>query len=144
MGNKAKTTQTNTPGFATVPTTPQEAKLEGMVGSSDFSVPIRNAYSRAQAQSDRSWNNPLGAYTTADVRDKSMREQNLGSQQQLGAALGDAALQNNQNTFNQQATVAGLMQPHFYNAKTTNESKFALGDYLKLGLSAAQGAATGK
>ncbi len=104
---------------------------------------MRNQYARAQAQSDRSWNNPLGAYTNADVRDKSQREQNLGLQQQEGAALGDAALQNQQNTFNQQSTVAGLMAPHFYNAQTTNENKFALGDYVKLGLGAASGAAGG-
>ena len=142
--NKSKTvssnTQTNTPGFATPPSTPQETKLEGMVGNVDFASPIRNQYERARQQNSRSYNNPLGAFTTQDVRDKSEREQNAQFGQSEAIALGNAAQQNQQNAFGQQATVAGLMQPRFYNAQTTNTGStsqpFTGGDVLGMGLGA--------
>lgn len=70
-----------------------------------------------------------------------MREQNSNLMQSEGSALGDAAMQNQQNAFNQQSTVAGLMQPHFYMQKTQNENKFAAGDYVNMALGAASGLA---
>lgn len=127
-----------------MPQTDQEKKLEGMVGQSDYATPIRNTYARAQQNLSRSYNNPLGGYTTADVRDKASRQQGMELGQSEAAALGNAAQQNQQAAFGQQATVAGLMQPQFYNQSSTttgssqgeNASKFTGGDFLGMGLGA--------
>lgn len=127
-----KSTTENTPGWSTPPSTPQSTKLENMVGTADFSAPIRNQYARAEAENNRSYLNPLGAYTTSDVRDKAKREQALGLHQNLGMALGDAALQNQVNSFNQQGLVAQLMQPRFYNAKSTTKESDPLGTALQI------------
>lgn len=110
-----------------------------MVGKTDFSVPIRNSYARAEQQNNRSYNNPLGAFTTADVRDKSKREAHTDFMQNQGIDLGNAAQQNQQNAFNQQATVAGLAAPRFYNASSTSSQPFVGGDVLSMAMGAAQG-----
>ena len=116
-----------------------------MVGKSDFSVPVRAGFERARQNNANSYNNPLGAFTTADVRDKAQREQNFDMDQGEAVALGNAANQNQQNAFGQQATVAGLMAPQYYNAQTysqtDNRQKFANGDFWSMGLSGAQGLA---
>lgn len=123
MSKKSKSTQTNTPGWSTPPATPQSTALEGMVGKADFATPIRNQYARAKQNLGRSYVNPLGSFTTPHVRDIALREQNMGLDTGLGMALGDAALQNQQNTFNQQGMVAQLAQPRMYMAKSQNETK---------------------
>lgn len=99
----------------------------------DYKTPIRNQYARAEQELSRSYNNPMGAFTSADVRDKSMRSQKLDMQQSLGMDLANAEQQNADARFNRQATVAGLAAPQFYNAKTTNSQPFVGGDILKIG-----------
>ncbi len=113
------------------------------MGTGDFATPIRAGFERARQDNANSYNNPLGAYTTPDVRDKAIREQNSQLGQNESIALGNAANQNQQNAFGQQATVAGLMAPHYYDAQTysqtDNRQKFANGDFWNIGLSGAQG-----
>lgn len=122
MGKKKTTqTQTNTPGFATPPMTAATTALQGMVDKPvDYATPIRNQYARAKQNVSRSYNNPLGAYTTADVRDKSIRAQHSELDQNLGMALGEAAQQSSADQFNRQQAVAALTAPQFYNASSTN------------------------
>jgi len=132
--NKAKEVQTNTPGWSAPPTTADVESLRGMVNGGDYATPIRNQYARAEQDLSRSYNNPLGAYTSADVRDKSMRSQKLDMQQSLGMDLADAAQENANAKFNRQATVAGLTSPQFYNAKSTSSQPFTGGDALSIGL----------
>lgn len=104
------------------------------MGQSDFGTPIRAGFERARQDNSRSYNNPLGAFTTPDVRDKAMREQNFNIDQSEALALGNAANQNQQNTFGQQATVAGLMAPVAYNSGSTKSDKWTGGDTLATGL----------
>lgn len=105
------------------------------MGKADFATPIRNQYARAEENYGRSFNNPLGAYTTADQRDKSKREHGDEMQQHLGMDLADAAMQNQQNSFNQQSVLASLTQPRFYNQSSTSSSPFTGGDAIGLGAS---------
>lgn len=105
-----------------------------MVGQSDFGVPIRAQFDRARQDLSNSYINPLGAYTTPDVRDKAMREQNFNLDQGQAVALGNAANQNQQNAFGQQATVAGLTAPVSYNSGSTKSDKWTGGDTLSTGL----------
>jgi len=108
--NKSK--QKNTYGFSTPPPTQATTNLQKMVDTPvDYATPIRNAYARADQQYKRSFKNPLGAHTTADVRDKAIRAQGQEMQQRMGMDLSDAAQQTSQNKFARQATVAGLTAP---------------------------------
>jgi len=112
-----------------------------MVQGGDYKTPIRNQYARAEQDLSRSYNNPLGAFTSADVRDKSMRSQKLDMQQSLGMDLANAEQQNADARFNRQATVAGLAAPQFYMAKSQNSQPFVGGDVLQMVLGAAGGMA---
>ena len=141
MGSKKTTTQTNTPGWSAPPTTADVESLRGMVGGGDYATPIRNQYARAEQDLSRSYNNPMGAYTSADVRDKSMRSQKLDMQQSLGMDLANAAQQNADAKFNRQATVAGMTSPQFYNASSKTTNPFTLWDGISLGLGTAGGLA---
>lgn len=142
--NKQNTaqTQTNTPAWSMVPETPAITSLQGMVGKTDYATPIRNSYARVQQENERIASNPLGSYTTAHVRDAQRKETNERLNQNMGMDLSNAAMQNQQNTFNQQGTVAGLTRPQFYNASSTGtgQDKFAGGDWLNLALGAGTGA----
>lgn len=129
-----KTTQTNTPGWSAPPRTQEVSNLQGLVDQgADYSTPIRNAYARAEQQNTRSYNNPLGAFTTADVRDKSMRAQNANFNQNMGIDLANAAQSNADSKFNKQAAVAGLTQPTMYNAKSVQKFSDPLGSALQIG-----------
>ena len=139
--NKSKAVQTNTPGWSTAPETADIGALRGMVGGGDYQTPIRNQYARAEKQMSESYNNPLGAYTTADVRDKSIREQKLDMQQSLGMDLSNAAQQNADAKFNRQATVAGMTAPQFYMAQHTKENKMVPMDWVNMALGTAGGMA---
>lgn len=139
--NKAKQVQTNTPGWSQAPETADVGTLRGMVGGGDYATPIRNQYARAEQDLSRSYNNPMGAFTSADVRDKSMRSQKLDMQQSLGIDLANAEQQNADAKFNRQATVAGLTAPQFYMAKSQNSQPFVGGDVLQMVLGAAGGMA---
>lgn len=135
--NKSK--QTNQVAWSNPPDTVATTKLQGMVDQGvDYATPIRNQYARAEQQLSRSYNNPLGAYTTADVRDKSLRSQKMDLGQNLGMALSDAAQQNAQGQFSRQATVAGLTAPRMYNSSSSQP--FTGGDALNIGLQGAMGA----
>jgi len=139
--NKAKEVQTNTPGWSAPPETADVSTLRGMVNGGDYATPIRNQYARAEQDLSRSYNNPLGAYTSADVRDKSMRSQKLDMQQSLGMDLANAEQQNADARFNRQSTVAGMTAPQFYMAKSQNSQPFVGGDVAKIILGAAGGMA---
>jgi hypothetical protein len=120
MGTK-KQTQENKVAFATPPPTQATTNLQSMVDKPvDYATPIRNQYARAKTRLSNSYNSPLGAYTTADVRDKQLREQNSDMDQSLGMDLGNAAQQSASDQFNRQATVAGLTAPQMYNASSTS------------------------
>jgi len=121
MSKKVK--QTNTPGWSPPPRTQEVTNLQGLVDQgADYSTPIRNAYARAKEENTRSYNNPLGAYTTADVRDKSIRSQNANFNQGMGIDLANAAQANADAKFGRQATVAGLTQPQMYNASSVQKT----------------------
>lgn len=129
-----KTKSTNTVAYATPPETQATTNLQNMVNETgDASVPIRNSYARAEQNLDRSYQNPLGAFTTADVRDKSSRSQHSDLQQNLGAALGNAAQQTSDAKFGRQATVAGLTAPQLYNSGGTQSLSDPFGQAIQLG-----------
>ena len=111
--NKSK--QKNNYGYSTPPPTQATINLQKMVDKPvDYATPIRNQYSRAEQVFNRSFKNPLGAHTTADVRDKSIRANQLSQLQNLGMDLSEAAQMSSQNQFGRQATVAGLTSPVHY------------------------------
>ncbi len=119
MGSK-KTEQKNTVAWSAPPATQATTNLQGMVDKGpDYSTPIRNAYGRAQQNLSKSYQSPLGAYTTADVRDKSLRSQQSDLSQSMGLDLSNAAQENAQGQFNRQATVAGLTAPQMYGSGGT-------------------------
>lgn len=140
MGDKSKNVQTITPHFAAPPPTVATTNLQNQVDTPvDFAAPIRSGFARAKQGINKINNNPLGAYTTADVREKSLRSANSEIDQNLGIALGEAAQQSSSDKFNRQATVAGLTNPQFYNRETVNAQKFTAFDGIQLGLQAASG-----
>lgn len=130
-----KSTTTNTPGWSTPPTTQATTNLQNMVdqGGDGGATQIRNAYARAGHEMDRSYKNPLGAFTTADVRDKQMREHKQNMYQSMGMDLAEAAQNAMQNKFNRQATVAGLTQPQMYNATSVNKTSDPMGMIMGIG-----------
>lgn len=127
--SSSKNRQVNKVNWSTPPPTQATTALQGMVDQgADYTTPIRNAYARAEQGLSHSYQNPLGAYTTADVRDKSLRQQNTNLNQQMGMDLATAAQENAQGRFNRQATVAGLTAPQMYNSES--RQAFTAGDYL--------------
>lgn len=96
----------------------------------DYQTPIRNQYARAEQKNARTYNNPLGAFTTADVRDKSMRAQNADFHQNLGIDLANAAQQNASDKFGRQSVVAGLTQPNMYNSQSVQKTSDPWGTAL--------------
>lgn len=141
MGSKKTQVQQNTPGWSVAPETADIGTLRGMVGGGDFATPIRNKYARAEQDLSRSYTNPMGAFTSPDVRDKAMRSQKLDMQQSLGIDLANAEQQNADAKFNRQATVAGMTSPTFYNASSKTTNPFTLWDGISLGLGTAGGLA---
>ena len=140
MGKK-KTTTTNQVAFAAPPETADTSALRNAAQTNvDFSTPIRNAYARAKQQNDATYANPLGAYTTADVRDKSLRTQNANFNQSMGLDLSNAAQQNAQGQFGRLATVAGMTRPQMYNSGGTQTVSDPMGTIGQIG-SKASGAA---
>lgn len=134
-----KSRQTNQVAWSAPPATADITKLQGMADTSyDYATPLRNQYARAEQQLSRSYNNPLGAYTTADVRDKTKNAQNQAMSQNLGMDLANAAQQSNAARFGQQATVAGLTAPRMYNSSSSQP--FTGGDALNIGIQGALGA----
>lgn len=141
--NKSKSTQTNSPGWSSPPATQATTNLQSMVDTPvDYATPLRNTYARAEQNLTRSYNNPLGSYTTADVRDKSLRSQRSDLSQSLGMDLSNAAQQSSQNKFDRQSTVAGLTAPQMYNAKSVSAQPFTGGDVAQMAVSAVTGALT--
>lgn len=136
MGKKSKSTQTNQVSWSTPPATQATTNLQSMVDTPvDYATPIRNQFARAERDLDRSYANPYGAYSTADVKDKAKRSQKFDLKQNLGMALGEAAQQSGADRFNRQATVAQLTQPRMYSSQSTNAQNATLFDYLGLGAS---------
>lgn len=134
--SKKRTEQTNTPGWSAPPDTADVSTLRNTAnsGSTDFMTPVRNQYARARQEFGRSYDSPLGPYGSADVDAKAKRSQLLALNQNEGMDLSQAAIQGDQAKFGQQATVAGLTAPRFYTAKQSGADKFALGDYINMGV----------
>lgn len=132
MSKKTKTT--NTPGWTAPPRTQEVSNLQSMVDTpADFATPIRNAYARSEQSLNRSYNNPLGAHTTADVRDKSMRATKQDMYQNMGMDLANAAQQSADSRFGRQATVAGFTQPQNYTAQSVQKTSDPMGMIMGLG-----------
>lgn len=132
MSKKVK--QTNTPGWTTPQDTQDIKDLRNIAHESpDYSPPIRNAYARSEQSLDRSYNNPLGGYTTADVRDKSMRAQKKDLYQNMGIDLANAAQTNADSKFGRHATVAGLTRPVNYTAESVSKTSDPMGMIMGLG-----------
>lgn len=139
MSNKAKVTQTNTPGWSAPTDTADMSALRGIRDQGgDFATPIRNAYARAEQKRSNSWNNPLGAYTTADIRDKASREQDLDAQQSMGMDLANAAQQNAESKWGRYAQIAGMTAPQFYMKESSKADKMGALDWTKMGIGTAQ------
>lgn len=137
MGTK-KSKQENKYAWSTPPATQATTNLQAMVDKPvDYATPIRNQYARAEQQYANSYKNPLGAHTTADVRDKSIRANKQALQQSMGMDLSNAAQQSSQNQFQRQATVAGLTSPVHYLASSSQP--FTGGDVLGIGANTALG-----
>lgn len=129
-----KTTQETTPGWSAPPPTAATTALQGMVNQGvDYSTPIRNAYARAEQNLKKSYQSPLGAYTTADVRDRALRSQQSDMHQSMGLDLSAAAQDSAQGQFNRQATVAGLTAPQMYNAKQVTTQRDPWGTAMGIG-----------
>lgn len=140
MGDKSKKVQTNEVAWSTPPPTQATTNLQNMVNNPvDYATPIKNQYARAEQQRSNSYQNPLGAYTSADVMDKTMREQNSTAQQNLGLDLSNAAQQSAGDQFNRQATVAGLTQPRMYGSKSTGTDRMTPLDWTTMGTDVAAG-----
>ncbi len=140
MSNKSKKVQTNEVAWSTPPSTEATTKLQGLVDHPvDYATPLRNSYARAEQSRSNSYNSPLGAFTSADVMDKTQREQNSAAQQNLGLDLSNAAQQSAGDQFNRQATVAGLTQPRMYGSKSTAEDKMTPMDWVQMGTGVASG-----
>jgi len=134
--SSSKSRTENQYAWSTPPPTAATTALQGMVDQgADYQTPIRNAYARADQNLQHSYANPLGGYTTADVRDKSMRSQQRDLQQSLGMDLSNAAQENKNSQFNRQATVAQLTAP--VQNQIGSRQPFTAGDYAGMGLSAA-------
>ncbi len=128
-----KSTTTNEVAWSNPPATPQSTKLESMVGQVDYATPIRNSYARAARDLDQSYRSPLGAYTTADAEQKAKRAYKFDLKQNMGADLGNAAMQTAQNTFGQQAMVAELLQPRNYTSQSQTKTSDPFGTALQIG-----------
>lgn len=132
MSKKTKTQ--NTVAYSTPSPTQAVTNLQNQVEQgADYSTPIRSAYARADSQLKDSYNSPLGAYTSADVRDKSMRSQHQSLLQNEGLDLANAAQQNSEAKFGRQATVAGFTQPQMYNSGSTSTVSDPWGTAIGLG-----------
>jgi len=135
--NKSRTE--NEVSWSTPPPTAATTALQGMVNQGvDYSTPIRNAYARAEQNLSKSYQSPLGAYTTADVRDRALRSQKSDLHQSRGIDLSNAAQENAQGQFGRQATVAGLTAPQMYNS--AQSQKFTAGDFLGMAFGGASSA----
>jgi hypothetical protein len=134
-----KSRSENEVSWSTPPATQATTNLQGLVDKgADFSTPIRNAYARAEQNLSKSYQSPLGAYTTADVRDRALRSQKSDLQQSMGLDLSNAAQENAQGQFQRQATVAGLTAPQMYNS--AQSQKFTAGDFLGMAFGGASSA----
>lgn len=96
-------------------------------------IPIRNSYARAEQNLQRSYQSPMGAFTTADVRDKTLRSQRQDLQQNMGIDLANASQQNNEAKFGRQATVAGFTQPQMYQSGSSGSMSDPFGQALQIG-----------
>lgn len=101
----------------------------------DYATPLRSQYARAERDLERSYQNPLGAYTTADVMDKAKRSQKFDLKQNLGADLANAAQQSGADRFSRQSTVAQLTQPRMYGSQSQNVQNATAWDWLGMGAS---------
>jgi len=132
--SKKKTVNTNTVAWSPPPETQDVRDLrESANEGADYATPIRNAYARSEQNLQRSYNSPLGAYTTADVRDKSMRSQHQDLQQNMGIDLSNAAQQNSEAKFGRRAAVAGFTQPQMYNSGGTQTVSDPFGQAMQIG-----------
>lgn len=105
----------------------------------DYATSIRNQYARAEQSRSNQYQNPLGAFGSADVQGKALAEQNSAAQQNLGLDLSNAAQQSAGDQFNRQATVAGLTQPRMYGSSSTSQDRMTPLDWIGMGTNVASG-----
>lgn len=135
-----KKVTTNTPAWTPPPATAATNQLGALAQENvDYSTPIRASFAQAEQASERQYKNPLGGYTTADVRDKSIREERDTRGQNRGIALANAAQQSSADKFNRTASWANATAPQMYNAQQVNRQPFSWQD----GLGMAGGVASG-
>jgi hypothetical protein len=146
MSKKEKTT--NTVAWSPNPGSPDIDALRTQANKSvDYSTPVRNAYARAKSNLDRSYTNPLGAYTTAGVRDAAKRTQTSDLNQSMGLDLSNAAQQNSAGQYARYSDIAHLTAPQMYNSggtRTTSDPMGAIMGFGQMGTSLATSALGGK
>lgn len=125
--SSSKSKTENQVSWSAPPSTQATTNLQNMVNTPvNYETPIRNAYARADQNLQHSYANPLGGYTTADVKDKSLRSQQRDMSQSLGMDLSDAAQHTAGDQFHRQEVVAGLTAPQMY--QSGSRQPFTAGD----------------
>jgi hypothetical protein len=112
-GRKTKTTSTNTYSQIAPQTTQAQTNAESAAQRLRTMIDptIRKYYGDAERALDESFNNPLGAYTTAAVRDNSLRAAKFDLNQAKAEALAGAEYSAGQGDFANQMALAQLTQP---------------------------------
>jgi hypothetical protein len=110
MSSKKKSTQTNTYGWQTPPSTPATQQLQSMVQQGP-DPSIRYAMATGRENLENSYQNPLGAATSPAVRDAANRVAGQRYGMLENQAIQESNFNNNQANFGRQSVVAGLQQP---------------------------------
>jgi hypothetical protein len=124
MGKKKQTTtQVNTYGSPAPFSSPATVRLQELANQAQGPDPsIRYAYSARRENSDNSFKNPLGAYTSAATQDAASRvtSNRLGMDEQ--EAIKQSNFQAGQAQFNRQLGVVGATMP-FQTGGTTTQTQ---------------------
>ena len=119
MGKKKTTqTSTNTYGFQTPPDTQDIKDLRGMEIQEDPG--IGHQFALLKEGLNNNYDNPLGAYTTADVRGKQRSATMQGVNQQEAAAHRQGQYDVNQQNIMKQSGLATLTAPKLVQTGGTN------------------------
>lgn len=136
MGSSKTTTTTNTYGHQMMPTTPEMTRTQEIADKlrDKINPMIRGNFAAARRNLKDSFTNPLGAHTTAAIRDATIRSGNQELDQQENLALSNAEFQANQADWERSMGMAQLTKPQLVQTGgTQTQSGGFLGD-LALGL----------
>lgn len=158
MGSKTKSKtdqkqtsySTNTYGLGPQTNSADIQQLRGMVANPNEVDPtIAYGYARARQDSDNSFRNPLGAYTTPAVRDAAGRSAGRAINQEAAVATSAGRREAQDRAFQQQSYIAGLTAPPVVQTggsstgtvQGTNVQSYnpGVGSYISSGLGAAVG-----